>query len=154
MELIERETFYVCGYAVETTAAQNDNDVSGLYNDFFDKGKEAILLRLHGCKKGYYGLSWYAQGHEKYCYLLGVEVGKGNEPPENAVIKELEKTAFAVAYYPSDKNIIEAWNEFFYTDIPNAGYAPNEQYNLYFEYYPENARGDYELWVPVMKAST
>ena len=31
MKFIERETFCICGYAVETTAAQNDRDVSGLY---------------------------------------------------------------------------------------------------------------------------
>ena len=95
MNLIERDTFYICGYAVETTAAQNDKDVSNLYNDFFDKDKVSILLRLQGSKKGYYGLSWYTQGHEKYCYLLGVEVGKENEPPENALIKPLEKTLYA-----------------------------------------------------------
>jgi len=39
MKLIERDTFCICGYAVETTAAQNAKDVSGLYKDFFDTGK-------------------------------------------------------------------------------------------------------------------
>ena len=152
MNLIERDTFYICGYAVETTAAQNDKDVSNLYNDFFNKDKESILSRLQGSKKGYYGLSWYTQGHEKYCYLLGIEVGKENDPPENALFKSLEKTLYAVARYPHGRDIIEAWNEFFYTDIPKAGYAPNEPYNLYFEYYLEGVHGDYELWVPVVKS--
>ena len=27
-----------------------------------------------------------------------------------------------------------------------------ERYSLYFEYYPESVHGDYELWVPVVKA--
>jgi len=45
-----------------------------------------------------------------------------------------------------------AWNEFFYTDIPNSGDTPNEHQNLYFEFYPESVDGDYELWVPVVKA--
>ena len=152
MKIVERETFHICGYAVETTASQNDNDVGGLYKDFFNKDKEAILLRLQGSKKGYFGLSWYSQGHEKYCYLLGIEVGKENEPPENAMIKTLEKTLYAVGCYPQGKNIIEAWNDLFYSDIPNEGYTPNEPYNLYFEYYPESVRGDFELWVPVVKA--
>jgi len=152
MKLIERETFCICGYAVETTAAQNDKDVGGLYKDFFDKDKESILLGLRGSKKGYFGLSWYSQGHEKYCYLLGIEVSKENEPPENALMRTLEKTLYAVACYPHNKDIMEAWNEFFYTDIPGEGYAPNEPYNLYFEYYPESVKGDYELWVPVVKA--
>jgi predicted transcriptional regulator YdeE len=47
---------------------------------------------------------------------------------------------------------VDAWGEFFFTDIPNAGYAPNEQLNLYFEYMPKSADGDYELWVPIVKA--
>ena len=152
MDIVERETFYICGYAVETTATQNDKDVSGLYKDFFTMKKDEVLLRLRGSKKGYYGLSWYSQGHERYCYLLGIEVGKENEPPDNTLIKALETTLYAVARYPQSKDIIEAWNEFFYKDISNAGYAPNEPYNLYFEYYPEDVHGDYELWVPVVKA--
>ncbi|MCL2343457.1 MAG: GyrI-like domain-containing protein [Firmicutes bacterium] len=152
MRLVERETFTICGYAVETVAAQNDADISALYKDFFGTGREAVLLRLNGAKKGYYGLSWYTRGHEKYCYLLGIETGKENNPPENALLKTLEKTLYAVACYSSEKDIIEAWNEFFYSDIPGRGYIPNEPYNFYFEYYPENVHGDYELWVPVVKA--
>ena len=151
MKLIERETFYICGYAVETTAARNDNDVSALYKDFFDTDKETVLLQLTGSKKGYYGLSWYTQGHEKYCYLLGIEVGKENKPPENALLKEVTKTVYAVGCYPDGKDVIEAWNELFYTDIPNGGYSPNEQFNLYFEYYPEDVKRAFELWVPVVK---
>ena len=152
MDLIKRKTFYICGYAVETTAAQNDADISALFKDFFSTGKEAALLRQYGGKKGYYGLSWYTQNHERYCYLIGIEVGKENEPPETALIKKLETTLYAVARYPHDKDVKEAWNEFFYTDIPKEGYAPNAPYNLYFEYYPESVHGDYELWVPVVKA--
>jgi len=153
MKLVERETFYICGYAVETTAEQNNNDISSLYGNFFETGKEAALLRLQGSKRGYYGLSWYTKDHEKYCYLLGIEVGRVNEPPENALLKVVSRTTYAVADYPHEKDIMKAWNEFFYTDIPKAGYAPNEQHNLYFEYYPESVHGDYELWVPVVKSN-
>ena len=152
MEFIERDTFHVCGYAVETTAAQNDADISALYQDFFDADKEIVLLGLGGSRKGYYGLSWYTQGHEKYCYLLGIEVGPDNEPPVGTQIKTLVRTLYAVARYSRDKDIMEAWNEFFFSDIPNEGYAPNAEYNLYFEYYPGDVHGDYELWVPVVKA--
>ncbi len=153
MKLINKETFCVCGYAVETTLAQNDQDLAGLFKDFFSTNKESILLRLHGSKKGYYGLTWYTQTHEKYCYLLGIEVGVGNEPPENALLKSVPETVYAVSGYPQDRDIIDAWNEFFYTDIPKAGYAPNEQHNLYFEFYPESVHSNYELWVPVVKAN-
>jgi predicted transcriptional regulator YdeE len=153
MKLIERETFHICGYGVETNAAQNDEDLSKLYNDFFDSDKESILLRLQGSKRGYYGLMWYTQGHEKYCYLLGIEIGGESEPPENAMLKTAVKAVYAVASYSHDKDGIEAWNEFFYVDIPKEGYAPDEKQNLYFEYYPESVDGDYELWVPVIKAN-
>jgi len=61
----ERETFYICGYAIETTAEQNSKDVSALYNGFFGSNKETILLNLNGSKKGYCGLSWYTQGRER-----------------------------------------------------------------------------------------
>lgn len=151
MKIIERETFYVCGYGVETTADKNDEDLSKLYKDFFDKDKESILLGLQGSKKGYFGLMWYTSGREKYYYLLGIEVDKENNSPENAILKTVPKTTYAVANYPHDKDAIEAWTEFFYTDIPNEGYVPNEQYNLYFEYFSKNIDGDYELWVPILK---
>jgi HD-GYP domain-containing protein (c-di-GMP phosphodiesterase class II) len=49
-------------------------------------------------------------------------------------------------------DIIKAWNEFFYDEIPKAGYKVNEEYNLYFEFYPQSVNGEFELWVPVVKA--
>ncbi len=61
--LVERDTFFICGFCVETTAAQNDSDISALYNDFFDSGKEELLMTMKEVKKGYYGLTWYTQGH-------------------------------------------------------------------------------------------
>ena len=153
MKLVERETFHVCGYAIETTASQNGEDLSKLYEDFFDSDKESLLLRLQSSKKGYYGLMWYTQGHEKYYYLLGIEVGGENEPPEDAMLKTITKTTYAITCYPHDKDTIEAWTEFFYRDIPKEGYAPDEQHNLYFEYYPKGVDEDYELWVPVVKVN-
>lgn len=93
---------------------------------------------------------WYTQGHEKYCYLLGIEVGSDNTPPADALLKQIPRASYAVARYDSKKDALEAWTEFFFTDIPEAGFAPDERINLYFEYYPENAHGDYELWTPVV----
>jgi len=153
MEFIERNTLHICGYVVETDAAHNADDLSKLFKDFFDNDKESVLLNLHGSKRGFYGLMWYTQGHEKYCYLLGLEVGEECKPPDNAILKTIPKTTYAVARYPHDKDAIEAWSEFFFTDIPKKGYAPNEQLNLYFEYFPESVDGDYELWVPVVKSN-
>ncbi|MDR2967595.1 MAG: GyrI-like domain-containing protein [Methanobacteriaceae archaeon] len=152
MKIIERETFYICGYGVETTGDKNVEDLSNLYKDFFASDKESILLGFSGSKKGYFGLMWYTSGHEKYYYLLGIEVDKENELPESAILKTVPKTTYAVAYYPHDKDAVEAWTEFFYTDISKEGYAINEQHNLYFEYFSENVDGDYELWAPVVKS--
>ena len=153
MKLVERDTLHICGYVIETDAAKNADDLTKLYKDFFDNDRESALLNLHGSKKGFYGLMWYTQGHEKYCYLLGIEVGVENEPPDDAVIQTIAKTIYAVACYSHDKDAVEAWGEFFFTDIPNAGYLPNEELNKYFEYFPESVDGDYELWVPVVKSN-
>lgn len=152
IEVKERDTFFICGYSVETTLENNDKDVSALYRDFFSKEKETILRKLKGSKKGYYGLSWYTKGHEKYRYLLGIEVGEENSTPENAMIKKVSKTTYAVARFPKEEDILKSWSEFFYNEIPKAGFKVNEEHNLYFEYYPVCVDGEYELWVPVVKA--
>jgi len=151
IQLHKRETFYICGYSVETTLAENEKDVSSLYDDFFLNNKEMVLKNLHGYKKGFYGLSWYTQGHERYCYLLGVEVGPVNAVPESAVQRQVPETLFAMAHFAPGEEIIKTWSDFFYNKIPEAGLKVNEELNLYFEYYPFNVHGDYELWVPVKK---
>ncbi len=153
MEIVERDTFWICGYWVETTLEQNDKDVAALYDDFFCNGKEEILMRLQGSRKGYYGLSWYTDGHERYCYLLGIEVAQRNNAPDNSILKEIPKTTYAVARFPKGEDIIKAWTEFFYHTIPDAGYNVNAIYNLYFEYYPSGIKEEFELWVPVVSAN-
>lgn len=50
---IERGTFYICGYLVETTATHNDKDISGLYEDFYSTNKETAISCLKDGKKGY-----------------------------------------------------------------------------------------------------
>jgi|AGTN01.1.fsa_nt_gi Uncharacterized protein conserved in bacteria len=152
INLVEQETFCICGYSVETTLEKNDEDIYALYDDFFRNSKEAILMNLEGSKKGYYGLIWYAQDHERYCYLLGVEVRQENIAPENAVLKKVPKTTYAVARFPQGEDIIKAWTAFFYNEIPKAGFKVNEKHNSYFEYYPDSVYGEFELWVPVVKA--
>lgn len=151
INLVIKDTIFICGYSVETTSAQNDKDVSALYSDFFNNDKEAILMNLKGSKKGYYGLSWYTQGHEQYCYLLGIEVGQENTTPYNAFLKKILRATYAVAHFPQGEDIIKAWTEFFYNEIPKAGFRVNEEHNLYFEYYPGSVNGEFELWVPVVK---
>lgn len=151
INVTERDTFFICGCFVETTPQQNDSDISALYDDFFSNKKEDILTALHGNQKGYYGLSWYTRAHEQYCYLLGMKIGPDNIIPQNYTLKEIVKTTYAVASFPKGEDIIKAWTDFFYTEIPKAGLKVNEDYNLYFEYYPDHVQGEFELWVPVVK---
>lgn len=148
----DRDAFNICGYAVETTLEQNNNDISTLYSDFFKNGKENRILNISNSKKGYYGLSWYTKAHERYCYLLGLEVSSNNIP-KDAILKEIPKTTFAVACYSKETDIINAWTDFYFNDIPKLGYEVNEKINLFFEYYPESVHGDFELWTPVVKAN-
>lgn len=152
MNLIERDTLHICGYAVETDAENNADDLSRLYADFFDNGREAVLRGMPGSREGFYGLMWYTQGHARYGYLLGIEVDGGCTPPDGALLKTIPAATCAVAHYPRGKDAIAAWTEFFFTDIPGAGYAPNEAINLYFEYFPGAVDGEYQLWAPVVKA--
>lgn len=150
--VVKRDLLTVCGYCVETTSAQNDADISALYNDFFSSSKEELLLAMKGAQKGYYGLSWYTQAHERYCYLLGVAVGEGNSAPENAMIKKAPSSTYARACFKQGEDIIKAWKEFFYEEIYKAGLTIDSELNVYFEYYPHSVHGDYELWVPVVTA--
>ncbi len=149
IEIVERGTFCICGYWVETTLEQNDKDVAALYNDFFSNGNEEILTELQGSKKGYYGLSWYTEDHKRYCYLLGIEVAPKNIAPENSILKVIPSTPYAMARFPKGEDIIKAWTDFFYHAIPDAGYSIDADYNLYFEYYPSSVKDEFELWVPV-----
>ena len=151
IRLAERGAFCVCGYAVETTLAQNDADIAALYRDFFENGGKAALEPNKGRETGYYGVSWYMQDHEKYCYLLGIAAGSDTAVSENAVLKRIPATLYAVAGFPGIENIIDAWSDFFYREIPQAGLRIDKRLNVYFEYYPGLVDEDYELWVPVVK---
>ncbi len=152
INIMERDTFFICGYLVETTLEQKDKDVSALYGDFFYNSKDTILMTLKGSKKGYYGLNWYTKGHERYCYLLGIEVEQDIIAPVNSILKEIAKTTYAVARFPKGEDIIKVWTEFYYNEIPKVGLKVNQEHNLYFEYYPYNVNDEFELWVPVVKA--
>jgi predicted transcriptional regulator YdeE len=141
----------VCGYSVETTLEQNDRDVSALYSNFFENEKEASLMKLKGSKKGYYGLIWNTKRHERYCYLLGMEIEQDNIAPKNSILKKITKTTYAVAVFQMGEDILRAWTEFYYYEIPKVGFKVNEEHNFYFEYYPTNVNEEFELWVPVLK---
>lgn len=129
----------------------NDADIAALYHDFFTTGKEQLLLSLPGCRSGYYGLEWYSEGHKSFFYLLGKEVDADTEAPSGALAKYIPATQYAAVRLPAGTELVKAWTEFFYTAIPGAGYAPDENNGFYFEFYPENVAGACELWTPVIK---
>ncbi len=151
IEIITRPAFYICGYAVETTLESNDADMPALYNSFFGTEREHLLLSLPGCKQGYYGLEWYTEGQKSFFYLLGKEAAAGCSAPEGALIKSIPTADFAAAKLPAGAGLTGAWTEFFFAAIPAAGCEPDAGHGLYFEYYPEDIHGGYELWAPVKK---
>ncbi len=152
VHIVRRDGFAVCGYAAETTLENNDEDIQKLFGDFFDTGKENVLLALKGAQPGFYGVEWYTQGHKSFFYLLGLAVDKSIRVPEGATLKVIPAAEYAVTKIPAGKSLVDAWTEFFYTAIPESGFAPDDAHGCYFEYYPGLTDGDCELWVPVVKS--
>lgn len=150
-QIVPRDEFAICGYAVETTLTNNDADIAALYSDVLGTEKERTLLSLSGVQPGYYGLEWYTQGHNNFFYLLGKAIDSSNDVPAGAMLRVIPWAEYAVAKIAVGTSLIDAWTEFFYTAIPSRGLAPDETHGFYFEYYPHTTIGDYELWVPVVK---
>ncbi len=71
--------------------------------------------------------------HERYCYLLGIEIGQVSAAPERSLIKQVPAAAYAKACFCKGENIIKAWNDFFYKEIPQAGLEVNKQLNAYWQ---------------------
>lgn len=152
INLTERSEFKLCGYSVETNPENNDKDISALLHDYFHRGKVELIEQIAKNKgEEYYGFSWYTQAHERYCYLFGKEVDDPEELPHGAQLKRIPKTQYAFEAFEAGSDIIRAWSDFFYKDIPESGYEPNYEHGLWFEYYPEGINGKYELWSPVVK---
>lgn len=151
VQTVRRGALAICGYAVETTLNNNDADLQKLFSNFFDSGKDELLLGLKGAEPGFFGVEWYTPGHKSFFYLLGVAVDKNVRVPEGAVLKVIPAAAYAVTKVCAGRSLVEAWTEFFYTAIPEEGLKPDEAHGYYFEYYPGHTDGDCELWVPVVK---
>jgi len=143
-KFVERDDFYIGGCSVETTLVNSSKDIALLFQSCENKNfalKEAE----------HYGLMWYTQGHERYRYLVGKETPYSSSIPIGLELKHIPKALFAVASYPHGYDNTKAWTDFFFTDIPTMGYTPNYEHGYFFEYYPNGAEGDFELWTPVEK---
>jgi predicted transcriptional regulator YdeE len=144
----ERSTFYISGFFIETCLDTCENDVSKLWDEF--QTKKEILYETLGRQSGFYGLMWYVENH-RYCYLLGIETDNPTIDIEGGCCKCVPKTQYAVTEVPSNKTIVEVWTEFFEKVLPNAGYLPNAEHGMYFEYYPNNNIASCQLWTPITK---
>ena len=143
-----RDTFYICGYFVETSLETCGKDISKLWCDFDSKKEE--LFNVFGYRNDFYGLMWSTENH-RYCYLIGIKADDINKIPIGACFKCIPETNYAVAYVPSNMSAVDAWTKYYNETLPGAGYIPNVEHGMNFEYYPKGNSGAYELWTPVIK---
>ena len=153
IRFIDKTDFQICGYSVETSLEESNQDVAALYSDYFSSGKATLIDNIaKGNATEYYGLMWYLEGHKRYRYLLGKEIPNLSMTPNEAEIKEIPSALYAVASFEKDYDGVKAWTDFFFEAIPQAGYAPDYNHGFFFEYYPNGVNEEYELWTPVVKA--
>ena len=143
-----RDTFYICGYCVETSLETCENDLSKLWRDFDIKKEE--LYNVFGYKNEFYGLMWHTQ-NQRYCYLVGIEAEKINDTPEGAVWKCVPGTYYSVAFISPTIFAVDAWTEYYEKVLPKTDYVPDTDHDINFEYYPNGKYGPYQLWTPVIK---
>lgn len=150
IKLCEKEEFYVCGYFVETSLETCGPDIGKLWRDF--KAKKAELYASCGAHDDFYGLMWKTQG-DRYCYLIGVAADQSAAILKGATFKHIPRAKYAVAKVPASISAVDAWTEFYYKVLPEAGLTPNAAHGLDFEYYPCEDYNFYELWTPVINTN-
>ena len=153
MEITNRDELIICGYVVETSVDSCSTDLGRLWDNYRNNNSDELLEAAYKCKDGLYGLMWYTENH-RYCYMLGREIITTYvELPESVVIKMIPYTTYAVYTVPDNMNIVDAWTVFFEEEIPNAGYKPNTEIGLYFEYYSDKNSKSCHLWAPIKKSN-
>ncbi len=143
--LVQRDSFSICGYCVETCLKTCGQGLAKLWEEYGRK-KELLYARF-GRRNDFYGLMWKTGG-ERYCYLIGIEVPAESNLPAGTVRKEIPPARYAVASVPADRSAVEAWTEYYCQTLPEAGYEPSAGHCFDFEYYREGG-SYYELWTPV-----
>lgn len=143
--LIQRDSFSICGYCVETSLKTCGPDLAKLWKEYGRK-KEQLFSKF-GRRDDFYGLMWKTGG-QRYCYLIGIDVPAGSEMPEETIRKDIPPAKYAVASVPAARSAVEAWTEYYNRALPEAGYEPNAVHGFDFEYYREDS-SFYELWTPV-----
>jgi predicted transcriptional regulator YdeE len=152
IRFIDKADFQICGFSVETSLEESNQDVEALYSDYFESDKVSMINNVAKSRtEEYYGLMWYLEGHERYHYLLGKETVSLSATSIKAELKEIPTALYAVASFEKDYDAVKAWTDFFFEAIPQAGYALDYEHGFFFEYYPDGVNGNYELWSPVVK---
>jgi len=141
IKIIERSELVITGYVVETSYENCGKDLSELWDNF--KGR-----KIYDSKKDLYGLMWYTKSHN-YCYLLGIEYDSKETGEETVFIKTIPPARYAVISISDKMSVVEAWTLFFEKVLPEAGYSPDSDHGLYFEYYPDKDSKYCELWTPI-----
>lgn len=135
--------FTVHGYAVETLLNSAEKDVGELWEKY-----KSYLLSVPESQSCLYGVMWYTENH-RYFYLLGI---KSEQPPKSDMVTiPIPAADYSIAAVPDNMNEIEAWTQYFDTELPRLGYLPDAELNIYYEFYNSNEKC--ELWTPVNKQS-
>lgn len=142
-----RDTFYICGYSVETCLETCEIDLSQLWRNY-DLKKDK-LFNIFGFKNETYGLMWHTE-NRRYCYLIGIEADKTKESPAGAYLKCIPGAKYSIAYVPPTTAAADAWTEFHEKALPISGHIPDAEHGMNFEYYPYGENGPYQLWTPVI----
>ena len=148
IRIIERKEFTVCGYVVETSLETCGKDLSELWDRLRSQKLSDVFKSLGRCMGGLYGLMWYTENH-RYCYLLGKESENKEVELDLVCVKKIPEACYAVMTMPDNMPIVEAWTVFFERILPEAGYMPDSDHGLYFEYYPNEDNEICELWTPI-----
>lgn len=146
LRVVSRDSLLLCGYYVDTCLEDCGKDIAALW-DVFNAGKDD-LYNAFGHRSDLYGLMWYTQNH-RYCYLIGMEANESVCSPAGASRKNVPPARYAVVRVPASASAVDAWTEFYKKTIPEAGFAPDAAHGFNFEYYPDGADRDYELWTPI-----
>lgn len=146
IQIVNRDAFYIVGYMVETCLETAVTDIAMIEKQYDDN--KAVLLAMQN-SNGHYGLMWYTQNH-RYCYLLGVDVEHQIPERESLHCRLVPAARYAVMEVERDQSVFAAWSEFFEKNLPSAGWKPDYNHGMFFEYYPDDGSGSCQLWTPVL----
>jgi predicted transcriptional regulator YdeE len=151
IEIVKRDAFQVCGYAVPTTLREygREGNRAELINNYRTHDPSGELSKLSDTPDELFALAWYASPGKVIEYLLGYAVPDGTVAPEGALVKHVAPATYAVGSFDAGTDIVRIWTEFYYEAGSTAGFQPDLQHDVWFEYYPEGLNGRYQLWIAV-----